>query len=65
MRQCRRPKQRGCWWPCEENVLVSMITENYRMPFIADVLNRDIRSVYAKIIILEKNKTFQNIRGKF
>ncbi|MFH7805656.1 hypothetical protein [Acinetobacter sp. BSP-53] len=48
---------RGGWWPCEERVLSSLLKDNYPLHFIADVLGRDCRAVYAKIALLNRQET--------
>ncbi|WNA15546.1 hypothetical protein [Acinetobacter phage HFM1] len=39
----------GGWWECEEQVLIGMYTDWYRVEYIARVLNRNLDSVYSKI----------------
>lgn len=38
----------GGWWPCEVNVLKSMVKEGISVRKIAQVLDRSYRSVYQK-----------------
>lgn len=46
---------RGCWWPCEEVVLVSMLEDNYPVHRIAEVLHRDRMGVHSKINSMKRN----------
>lgn len=48
-------KTLGCWWPCEERVLITMLEDQLPFHFIAVVLGRDRTAVYAKINNMKKN----------
>lgn len=48
---------RGGWWPCEERVLISLLQDKYPLNFIAEVLGRDCRAVYAKIAVMQRQET--------
>lgn len=53
-----RPKQkfrrtRGAWWDCEVTVLKAMLHENFKVPYIAEVLDRDTNCVHTKIKYLQ------------
>lgn len=47
---------RGGWWPCEERVLLSLLQDKYPLNFIAEVLGRDCRAVYAKVALINRQK---------
>lgn len=53
-----RPKSkfrrtRGKWWDCEVEVLKAMLQENFKVPYIAEVLDRDTNCVHTKIKYLQ------------
>ncbi|MDF2419168.1 hypothetical protein GWP85_16885 [Acinetobacter beijerinckii] len=53
-----RPKQkfrrtRGAWWDCEVTVLKAMLQENFKVSYIAEVLDRDTNCVHTKIKYLQ------------
>lgn len=47
---------RGGWWPCEEQVLISMLQDHYPVKFIAEVLNRERMGVHAKIAVMQRQE---------
>ncbi|MDM1022103.1 hypothetical protein QSV37_17665 [Acinetobacter sp. VNK23] len=53
-----RPKHkfrrtRGTWWECEITVLKKMLQEKFKVPYIAEVLDRDTNCVHTKIQYLK------------
>ncbi|QHH99209.1 hypothetical protein [Acinetobacter dispersus] len=42
-------RTRGGWWDSEVIVLKSMIKDNYKVPYISEVLDRDANCVHVKI----------------
>ncbi|WP_198078243.1 hypothetical protein [Acinetobacter calcoaceticus] len=53
-----RPKHnfrrtRGTWWESEVTVLKSMLQDNFKVPYIAEVLDRDTNCVHTKINYLK------------
>lgn len=59
MKNRKLPLTSGCWWPCEERVLISMLQEHIPVKNIAKVLFRDRMSVHAKIKVFKRSGHIQ------
>lgn len=46
-------RTRGRWWDCEVVVLKTMLQEKFKVPYIAEVLDRDTNCVHTKIKYLQ------------
>ena len=52
----------GGWWPCEEQVLKTMLKDRHPVHFIAEVLGRDRMGVHAKIAVMQRQQERNIIR---